>query len=72
MRIIFPYFLLVSQILGQQSGECEEGYECVPADDCEVFKNDREKLKTLEKDSSEYKVLLRSLKNLVCNVKPIA
>ena len=70
MRIIFPYLLLVSQILGQQSRECEEGYECVPADDCEVFKNNRENLKTLEKDSSEYKVLLRSLKNLVCNKNP--
>ena len=46
---------------------CEAGKDCVPAESCEVFKAEREKLNRLSRGSEQRKMLLEKLRSLVCN-----
>ena len=71
MNIIFIFTsLLASLSLCQQSKECDEGYDCVTANDCQYYKDEVKKLRTFKRNSSEFKNLKNELKNLVCNKKP--
>lgn len=71
MKTITIFVLLPAALInGQQTEGCDEGYECVPANDCEFYKEENKRLQTLERKSSEFKSLLKQLVNLRCNRKP--
>ena len=71
MNIIFMFAcLLASPSLCQQRKECDEGYDCVTAKDCQYYREEVKKLKTFKRDSSEFKSHQKALRNLVCHKKP--
>ena len=59
--------IVSSVTVSTEDRPCEAGKECVPADSCEMFKAEREKLKSLSRGSDERKMLLEKLQSQVCN-----
>jgi len=61
---------LGSPILGQQTEECDEGFDCLAIDDCEFYQSEVAKLRSLERNSSERNGAKKVLQNLICSKDP--
>ena len=55
----------MTQTIPLEDASCEAGKECVPADGCEMFTRERQKLTLLTPGSDERN--LENLQSLVCN-----
>ena len=53
--------------ISNEENRCEAGQDCVPADSCERFRAEKEKLNRLSQGSDQWKTLLEKLKSQVCN-----
>merc|ERR1712227_877415 len=61
--LTFPLFAIAQQ----EDSECKKGFECVPASGCLHYKKLNNRLKRLQKGSTEYRKIRRELGSLVCN-----